>query len=256
MGRFRKGRIGKQKKKRLVPVTVHETRMGKEQHTAYVQLLEDVLGTQAGNRQSHSRAPPPRIMSLSSLRHPGRKIAKINKNLTEAFNAANNAVFKNHGIHPGDPLLQPTTLELPSTVHDKFRVIVQRILHDQPDLPECVLNPDLVDGPVVATEILFKLIKAMDVHGLSAAKVNEIRQILPRTALPSSDKIRGGIAALNQTIIESLGLYSDATYATVDVTKTITWLIQSGLIPDERRIGLLFSGDGRSTGASAPWGSS
>ena len=93
MGRFRKGRIGKQKKKRLVPVTVHETRMGKEQHTAYVQLLEDVLGTQAGNRQSHSRAPPPRIMSLSSLRHPGRKIAKINKNLTEAFNAANNAVF-------------------------------------------------------------------------------------------------------------------------------------------------------------------
>ena len=103
MGRFRKGRIGKQKKKRLVPVTVHETRMGKEQHTAYVQLLEDVLGTEAGNRQSHSRAPPPRIMSLSSLRHPGRKIAKINKNLTEAFNAANNAVFKNHGIHPGDP---------------------------------------------------------------------------------------------------------------------------------------------------------
>ena len=53
----------------------------------------------------------------------------------------------------------------------------------------------------------------MDVHGLSAAKVNEIRQILPRTYRQSFDKIRGGIAALNQTIIDSLGLCSEANDA-------------------------------------------
>ena len=247
MARFAKGRIAPRRKKRSNgPVIREDGRMSAHQHNTYVALLR---GDDHQDRTLPTHLPHPappqakRIKSLSSLEHPDRKRARINKNLVEAFDAASSAVIEQHGTHPNDPLLRPTTLELPSTVHDKFRVIIQRIFRDQ---PECVPEPDVVADHVVAPEILFKLIKAMDVHGLSAAKVNEIRQILPRTVI--FDKIRGGIAALNQTIIDSLGLCSEANYAAVDVTKTITWLIENRLIPDERRSGLLFSGDGRSTG--------
>ena len=88
----------------------------------------------------------------------------------------------------------------------------------------------------------------MDVHGISASKINEVRQILPKKVLPSSDKIKAGIASLNQQITEVLGLYSGPNHAGVNAKKALVWLIQNGLIPDERRIGLLWSGDGRQTG--------
>ena len=109
MGRFRKGGIGKQKKKRLVPVTVHETRMGKQQHTTYVQLLEEVMGSP---RLSTDRNPtPPQVRPLSIFRHPRRKEIRINNDLTQAFHAAHNEVFVRPGVSPDGPFLSPTVLK-------------------------------------------------------------------------------------------------------------------------------------------------
>jgi hypothetical protein len=57
-----------------------------------------------------------------------------------------------------------------------------------------------------------------------------------------------GVAILNNEITEKLGLRSSSDSAFVDARKTIVWLIQNGIFPDERRLGLLFTGDGKNTG--------
>ncbi len=88
----------------------------------------------------------------------------------------------------------------------------------------------------------------MDVHCISANTVNEIRAILPRKAIPSSDRIKDVVAYLNGEIKDKLGLRSGSDYAFVNARKTIVWLIQNGIFPDERRLGLLFTGDGKNTG--------
>ena len=239
MGRWKKGQIGKKKtKKRIRPVSHMESMMGKDQHAVYAEIL---TGQPARQPSPNLTPPAARLLRpLYTFKHPRRKLCKINYDLTKACKTAYYKVFARHGISTGDALLASTTLELARGA--RFRVTFQRLLNKQTDIPESV--------PQGAEEqaILFKLIKAMDVHGISASKVNEMRQILAKGAIPSSDKIRAGIATLNTQIKENLGLYSGPKHAGVDPRKTVTWLIENGLIPDERRIGLLWSGDGRQTG--------
>ena len=246
MGRWRKGRIGrKSTKQRIRPVSHMESMLGKEQHAVYTEIL---TGHPAPPTAQLPR--PRRLRPLSTFLHPSRKISRLNYDLTIACKTAYDRAFARHRISTGDALLKPTTLELARGA--KFCVIIQRVLRQVGILEEVPSATACYDNDIHAIRekqmILFKLIKAMDVHGISARKVNELRQILPKKAIPSSDKIKAAIATLNDQTRETLGMYSGPTHAGVDPKKTVIWLLQNGLIPDERRIGLLWSGDGRQTG--------
>ena len=90
------------------------------------------------------------------------------------------------------------------------------------------------------------LVKVMDTHAISRAKINALRHVLPD--VPSDVKIRDETAALDAEVATHLGLYWTTDSAGVDPKKVIIHLLKNGLIPTERRLLFSITGDGKSTG--------
>ena len=182
-------------------------------------------------KASRDQRRPPLNKPLSSYKHPRRKLQRIQADLDVAFHQ----VMVDHGVMEDD--LPTIRLHLA-----KGETMLAKLVQSSGWRPELIVT----DVGLGITVDVRALVKVMDTHAISRAKINALRHVLPD--VPSDARIRDETAALDAEVETHLGLYWTPDSAGVDPKKVIIHLLKNGLIPTERRLLFSITGDGKSTG--------
>ena len=234
MPRYKNGCIGKKRRKqRDTHCSLEESKMGKKTHARYVQMLQVSSPCPTPSQLPLRSIPSPRRMAppkkrtireIETFKAPRKKARRVNQDMQDSLNQAFTAVLERHGIASEDPGLFPICMTLDANLAGGSTVKVVSVNDEGAEgRPASITSPLPHDEMEMQTNLL-KLVKVMDTHDISSTKLNKVRQIY--RDLPSSDQVKEAIKDLNEQVKTTIGVHGGPGWASIDVTKAVTFLIR------------------------------